>query len=320
MYDLGDILLFALSARRQIKWGTFKRYFDEVYRRSTVTRQGEADRSAARHRSRVLRGLGCLGHIDWRSGTGELEIVAAPPTLASLPVLMSCCAILCGARSPSTVEELTRTARGAGVNVVVNSQTGTNPYAPARVELLAEDTSAMQEVADSVGLRFMEVPPARVLAQGSTSLAEYTRGLTWSSERELNWPRQDFQEDSGGFRGVREPSSSWRLSQYQNPVTSARHYRLWQDGKSAEVDLDWGRYVIARQSSMSYLRYVPEKRNALVPVGALLPPLLARAFGLCSGRWPALAEYPGAGPFRRWYQFSDVPPSVFNIIAKKLGS
>ena len=319
MYDLGDILLFALSARRQVRWGTFKRYFDEVYRRSTVTRQGEADQSAALHRSRVLRGLGCLGHIDWRSETGELEIVVAPPTLASLPVLMSCRAILCGARSPSTVEELIRAAQGSGVEVVVNSQTGTNAYAPARVELHAENTPAIQGVADSIGLRYMEVPPARVLAQGSASLAEYTKGLTWSSERELNWPRQDFHEERCGFRGVREPSSSCRLSQYQNPITSAWHYRLWQDGQSAEIDLDWGRYAIARESSLSYLRYIRERRSALVPLGAPLPPLLARAFGLSSGRWPALVENPDAGSFKRCYEFSDVPPSVFNSVAQKLG-
>ena len=319
MYDVGDILLFALSGRRQTGWGTFKRYFDEVYRRSTPVRRGVSDNNVANHRNLVLRALSCLGHIDLHSDKGEIAVVVAPPTIASLPILMSCRAILCGARSPGTVGDLKRAAEGSRVRVVVKSQTGISPYAPAQVELHGESTSAIQRIADSIGIRYVEVPPARLLAHGSVSLVEYTRGLVWSNDRELNWPRQDFKEDGVSFRGRTEPPRRRRLSRYQNPVTAAWHFRLWRDGESAEVDLDWGRYAIASESSLNYLRYIRERRSALVPMGAPLPPLLARAFGLCSGRWPALVENPDAGSFKRCYEFSDVPPSVFNPVAQKLG-
>ena len=94
MYDVGDILLFALSGRRQTGWGTFKRCFDEVYRRSTPVRQGVSDNNMASHRNLVLRTLSCLGHIDWHSDKGEIAVVVAPPTIALLPILLSCRAIL----------------------------------------------------------------------------------------------------------------------------------------------------------------------------------------------------------------------------------
>ena len=319
MYDVGDILLFALSARRQTRWRTFKQYFDEVYRRSTSVRQGGSDNNVARNRNLVLRALSCLGHIDWHSDTGEAVEVVAPPTIASLPTLLSCRAVLCGARSPSTVEALRRVAEGSRVRVIVNSQTGISPYAPAQVEMHGESTSAIQGLSHSIGFRYVEIPPARLLAHGSVSLAEYTRDLVWSNDRELNWPRQDFEEDSLSFRGRTESTRRRRLSRYQNPVTSAWHYRLWRDGESAEIDLDWGRYAIASELSLNYLQYIRERRSVLVPLGAPLPPLLARAFGLCSGRWPALVEIPDAGSFKLCYEFSDVPPSVFNTVAQKLG-
>lgn len=319
MYDAGDILLFALSRRRQTGWGTFKRYFDEVYRRSATVRQGVSDNNVANHRIHVLRALSCLGHIDWHRDEGEIAVVAAPPVIVSLPILLSHRAILCGARSPSTVANLKRAAEGSKARVIVNSQTGISPYAPARVELHGESASAIKGIANSVGILHMDLPPARLLAHGSVSLVEYTRGLVWSSERELDWPPQDFNEDRASFRRRAETPRRRRLSRYQNPVTSAWHFRLWRDGESAEVDLDWGRYAIASESSINYLRYIRERGSALAPLGAPLPPLLARAFGLCSGRWPPLVENPGGGPFRRCYEYAGVPPSVFNSVAQKIG-
>lgn len=318
MCDAGDILLFALSSKRQTGWGTFKRYFDEVHRRSILVGQDMSDNSVASHRSLVLRALSCLGHIDWHSDKGEIVVVIAPPTIASLPILMSCRAILCGARSPGTVGELKRVAEGSGVRVIVNSQAGISPYAPAHVELHGESTSAIQGIADSIGIRYVDFPPARLLAHGSVSLADYAHGLDWSNDRELNWARQDFKEDRVSFRGRTEPPRGRRLSRYQNPVTSAWHFRLWRDGESAEVDLDWGRYAIASESSLCYLQYIRKRRSAFVPLGAPLPPLLARAFGLCSGRWPALVKNSDAVSSRHCYEFSDVPPSVFNSVSQKL--
>ena len=319
MYDVGDILLFALSARRQTGWGTFKRYFDEAYRRSTPIRQGVSTNNLASHRNLVLRALSCLGHIDWHSDTGKPAIVVAPPTIASLPTLLSYRAILCGARSPETVGDLQCAADGNRVRVIVNSQTGISPYAPTQVEIQGESISAIQGIADRIGIRYLEVPPARLLGHGSVSLVEYTRGLVWSNDRELNWPCQDFEANRVGFRGRTEPPPMRRLTRYQNPVTSAWQFRLWRDRESAEVDLDWARYAVASESSLDYLQYIRDRRSALVPLGAPLPQLLARAFGLCSGRWPALVENPNGRSFKHCFEFSDIPPSVFSTVAQKLG-
>ena len=56
----------------------------------------------------------------------------------------------------------------------------------------------------------------------------------------------------------------------------------------------------------------------LVPLGAPLPTLLARAFGLCSGHCPTLAEEVHSNPMGRYLGFNHVPTSIFNKVAAKL--
>ncbi len=50
MYDNGDILLFALSAERQVSWAGFKRCFDEVHRRAVTAGQHQNSENATGHR------------------------------------------------------------------------------------------------------------------------------------------------------------------------------------------------------------------------------------------------------------------------------
>ena len=85
MYSCGDILLFALSAQRQVPWRSFKKYFDEVQRASIANRILEPDGNATGHRWQVLRTLSCLAHLDIRFSPEGIYIAAAPPTLATLP-------------------------------------------------------------------------------------------------------------------------------------------------------------------------------------------------------------------------------------------
>ncbi len=318
MHDNGDILLYALSARRRVAWREFKQYFDEVNRRAAISRKDEDDQRISNHRWQVLRALSSLGHIDLHFGTGDIEVVAAFPTLALLPVLRSCSAILCGARSPSTVDRLQQAASTAGVEVSVRSQAVISPYAPARVELRADNALGIKDVADRVGIQFMNAAPARLLASGSVSLSEYKSSLIWSGDADLDWPRRDFNSDQLRFSEATNASPRYRLSQYRNPVTSVPHYRLWQAGEWTEVEPDWGRFAILAVSMNGGLQYLPDKRKALVPIGTPLPVLLSRAFGLCSGNWPGLRRVPSSRTSGLYYEFSGVPPSIFNTVAGKL--
>ena len=313
MYSSGDILLFSLSAQRQVPWRSFKKYFDEVQRMCIATRLQQSTGNAASNRWHALRILSCLAHIDLQFSSGDIHIVAAPPVLAALPRLGGNSAILCGARSQTTVRELEQAATAAGVEAIISSQP-TSPYAPARVELRAENASLIHTVAEGTGLPYLEFPPARLLARVSASMQEYRQGLAWSKEPELNWRREDFHTGKLRFQPG-ELSQQQRLSRYQNPSTSIWRYRLWQNGKSAEIAPDWGRYAVLALASLRVLRYDTGNGKAFLPYGTPLPALLARAFGLCSGYGPELEQMRDTG---RYALYRDVPPSIFNAVAHKI--
>ena len=318
MYDNGDIFLFTLSAWRQTPWRQFKQCFDELQRISAETAGYDPSETATGHRWRAVRELSALGHIDLELEPDSIQVHIAPPVLAALPGLGFPKAVLCGARSPNFMENLQAEAQSAGVQVLINPQSSASPFAPTRVELRAEDSTWIKTVADSVGVRYVETRPAHLLAQVSISLPEYLQRVMWTNDRELNWCCEDFDTGRLQFRAPRENRPDQRLSRYRNPRNTIWHYRLWQNNQSAEVDQDWGRYAILATINQRVIQYSPDTRDAFVPLGAPLPTLLARAFGLCSGHCQAVAEEVQTNPLGRYLRCIGVPPSVFNKVAAKL--
>ena len=72
----------------------------------------------------VLRTMSCLGHIDLHFGQDDIQVVGAPPVLAALPSRGGSKAVLCGVRSPSTVEKLQEVTTAVGVEIIVGITSG----------------------------------------------------------------------------------------------------------------------------------------------------------------------------------------------------
>ena len=325
MYDGGDILLYSLSAWRETTWASFKKCFDEVHRRHVVTSIREEQETATYYRWRALRLLSSLGHVDVRiEGQGMgIAISVAPPALAVLPGFGLPRAVLCGARSTSTSSDLRRAAAGVeGAAITTHSQASLSPYAPARVEVKADSDERIRATAGSMGIPYLDQPPARSMAHASASLDEYCRNLSWSEDEDLNWQREDFNVRGLKFQAAGETPPGARLSRYQDPITTIWRYRLWRDSQFAELEPDWGRYAILSACSIRNLQYDPVKRDVLVPLATPLPALLARALGLCSGYAPRVGRRSGEadpGIRIRCEVYRDVPPSIFRMVAEKAG-
>ena len=323
MCDGGDVLLYSLSAWRETPWATFKKCFDEIHRRHVVASIREEREAAAFRRWGALRLLSALGHVDVTFQQQGIAIAVAPPALAVLPGFGMRRAILCGARSPSTVDDLKRAAAREGVVMTTDSQQALSPYAPTRAEIKAENGERLRTVAGTIGVSLLDQPAARALAQFSVSLEDYCRNLCWSPEPEFNWHCEDFTIGTLQFQPRSEPPPLTRLSRYQDPVTTIWRYRLWREGQSAAIEPDWGRYAILSAHSKAVLQFDADNRDVLVPLGTPLPALLARALGLCSGYASHRRRHARQGrpdlPILGYEAFRDVPPSIFRLVADKVG-
>ena len=319
----GDTILFALSAWRTASRSLFKRCFDEVHR--VRVEQGGLDRSTetALHRWRTLRVLTALGHVDIATVGGLLETIAvAPPALVSIPGTGIRRAILCGARSPGTATSLRAAAVKVGASAISESQARYSPYAPARIEIQAESDQAIENVAGQLNIPYFPRPPARAIAQLAGSLDEYLSGLSWSSDDNLDWQREDFDIDRLWFGRARNSNDGPRLSRYQDPVRTTWRYRLYRDGQYSEVDADWGRLAILAWDGKEVLSYQRAERTVRAPVTVPLPVLASRAFALCSGFAPKVTTRRDVRQPRAnvsYDSYERVPPSVFASVARKLG-
>lgn len=324
MFDIGDALLFALSAWRQCSWRSFRRAFDDLYVRSLAT-SGTAEEPGPMIRRDAAHALDALGHCEVVFGTATDSVFAAPSVLAQLPAAGLPTAVLCGSRSPDSLRALRDAAGRAGSSVQVKaaSQVSTNRFAPARLEIQATSEGAMRQMAEDIGLVYEPVPPAWSLVSVSGSVDRFMESLEWSKRPDLDWAWTDFDPDKGRFAGASTSSSELILRRYQDPVRGGWLFWLWRDGRCAEIeDPSWGRYAVLAGLRITVLLYDAASGELSVPAGVPLPRLLSRAMALCSGYAPALVAKPArvaGGSPGRYLTYSGVPPDVLRLCAAKLG-
>ena len=320
MFDNGDVLLYALSSWRSISWYQFKRWCDEIQRTkmNSIEIKGQSV-SGTYYRWEVVRVFSTLGHIELEMKPSKISVHIAPPVIASLPMIDSHRAVLCGARSPALIEEIQSESRKVGIEVLIHSQSDVNPFAPCVVDMRAENRHQFEQLSKKTRIPYPNASSARSLVHAAVPLNELRQRLDWSNKRDLNWPRMDFDTESLRFRPFDETSQPQPLlSTFRNPISSIPYHRIRNNRVSAEVNLDWGRFLVLAAHRKRVLTYSREKRTVEVPIGVPLPTLLSRALGLCSGRSPDVIEGENLASTRRHLVYKNVPPSVFDRVAEKL--
>lgn len=303
-------------------WVSFKEAFDYLYK-LYVTTSGVALDGINDKRFLTVRALDSLGHCDFDFSNDGSKVYAAPPVLVRLPCAGFPQAILVGARSPQTVHKLSTACKSIGhhINLEVKEQASELVLVPKRVAVQAEDVRELEAIAHSLGIPFMETPSAWSLLHFAASIDDYLATLQWSTSPELTWKRQTFNPSFLQFRQNQETDADIRLSRYNYPLRQTKIHYLWQDGRSTQIDPDWGSYAVLKAAKLNILVYDQQRFMMAVPVGAKLPRLLERALNLSSGYVATFIENlpHHYTEIRGFNLFRAIPPQIAEMTAAKLG-
>ena len=316
-----DRLLYVLSAKQEMNWTAFKSNFGSLY--ASIASVSDLEKQSIKNkRLEVVRSLDSLGHCNF-DFTGN-RVYVSPPALVRLPCAGFPQAVLAGARSPQTLEQIKDVCNALGKHINVEVQSDNDlSLIPRRITVQVEDVEELRKIADSLKIHFKENPAAWEILNFSGSLQDYLATRKWSNAPELNWQRQTFNTNSLQFDSYQDTETNIRLSQYKNPKRNIQTYYFWRDGQSTEIDRDWGRYAVLSALHLNVLIYDKRKYMMIVPIGAELPCLLERALTLCSGYVPEYRDkidclgklLPKIRGFRL---FQSIPSQVAEMTATKL--
>lgn len=321
-----DNLLYVISAKNEMSWESFKKDLHALYihQSGNIAPEQEEIKSIKTLRNPIVRALSSLGHCDFDlSAENRKRVYIAPSALVRLPSAGFPQAILAGARSPNTIQQLSDACHSVGthINLEIKEQPSELILIPKRVAVQAEDVRELEAMASSLSIPFLETPSAWSLLHFAASIDDYLATLKWSNDPELNWKKETFEPNSLQFKTIEETDTNIRLSRYSHRSRNTKICYFWREGSCTEIDLDWGRYAVLQALRRNVLIYDKRRFTMAVPARANLPRLLERALTLCSGYAAKFEKkLPSCFPEIQGFNlFYDIPPPIAEMTAAKLG-
>jgi hypothetical protein len=264
-----------------------------------------------------------LGHCDAHYHDGQSKIATAPPALCRLPRAGLPVAVLAGARCLKTWQHLAQAAalHGRAIEITIDPHPGPLGLLPDTIQINADSEDTLHAFSKKLGLPCPQIPPAWTLVNWCGTIPEYEEKLHYRVPKELNWTRYDFCINSHSF--VRMHSEGLpRYTRYLNPTTGLPMHVFYRGDLGAEVDLNWGRYLLLRAAKANVTAYDDKKYRVFVPLKIPLPSVIARSICLCSGRPPVCTAGTSFVPgceCTDWLMFEGVPPQIALAALSKVG-
>jgi len=318
---MSDDLIYAMSTRGIIPIDEFNSLFRMVYAPGISDERDSIDIDIRRQVVRLLDSLGyCEFDFDGR------RVYMCEPALVLLPTFGLPKAVLIGARTPlliKKIKEIVKTHKDKMMLHIV-SQSTADFSMPPLIYIEAIDKDSIKEVADKCGLSIdLDKPAAWALANFSGSLDDLKKSIQFIPFAEMNWKRRAFNIDKLVFSS-QEPAShgSLLLIEYKNPINQQSRHVLLANDSAAEVDRDWGRYIVLSNSQKHVIVYNEKMQKLIIPVTVPLPCILARAVALCTGHVPKIttvsSKIGDIPPNHPVYVYSGVPKIMAELISNKL--
>lgn len=321
---MSDELLYAISTLGKLSIEKYREILDTLNSFGEASGNGRnGDPTYARYR--LLRLLDALGHCEY--DPVRRNLYACPPTFLSLPTCGLPKAVLTGARSPKLLQGLegfVHNKRREVFLLLVEQSYGDMPL-PQAVYIEAVHLQNIIDAAISLGIgSHLSTPAAWNLINFSLGIEGIKKSLSFEERHEPGWKTYIFSYVDLTFRQHSDDGGGGKkLVAYRNPVTQQIHHWLWEDRRAAQVDREWGRYLILADRHTKILIYDKQRQRLAVPTTVPLPRLLARAVTLCTGRVPLnfhLSEaVGGVRPGKQLDLYDGITPPLVEVLSAKLG-
>jgi len=318
---VSELLLQTISTLGRMNLDKFYGVFNALCQLSGIS-SGEDDLNYVRRQT--IRHLDSLGHCEF--DFEKREVFVCPPALVTLPVCGLPKAVLTGARIPSLVrniKDFVKSNRDAVSYSIIPQKRGYF-LLPSAFIIEATDYDYLKNVSLAAQIDCQLTPPAAwSLVNFSAGIENAKNNLQYENRADLNWEKQTFSTDTLTFSWNHSTEKYQRLVSYTNPVNQQRYHLIWNGNQAAEVDRDWGRYIILSSEGVDVIFYDERSQRLAVPSTVPLPRLLARAAALCTGLAPSPAytgeKSKGGLPAGHPVDiYSAVPPPAARMISKKL--
>ena len=348
--QIGNNLLYVLSEKKSLKWRKFKLYAEDLCRQIQPSQNniGEGQEvssfntswgnnigfSQQLSKSWFARDLSSMAYLDLGGKTGETVVKVAPPLLAELP-FFQLTFLLTGARSPEFLDTIKQTINNyPKIDIEVTVQKNwlpetvlIKPESKIVLQKWLEDTSFQgNKLSDYI--KMSETPPAWNILEFAGSLESYEQSLKNDQfSGDTTHIKECFDINSLKFKpfdpntdSLEHDLSLVKIFHYEHLYKYYLFSKINED--MVEVQLDWGKFVIAKQSQIQVLEY--NKRAFELRSSLQLPFIFERGLALLSGNPMKFLNTEKSREKRKnicekTFAFKNVPYEIAQMVAKKLG-
>ena len=341
----GNKALYLLSEKKSLKWPAFRKDMEYLLRQNKqqslkkgrLVNSSKTLEDAGKNPSqkkacdswRLVRDLSAMAYLDIGGKTGKIVVKIAPPILAELPFWKPVF-LLTGARSPALLQTIKKSFKTA-VEIKTHSRL------PDTVFLKPESRSVLQEQLNDTKfqgnhlsdyIKISPRPPAWDILEFAGDLKSYKNSLDdeWFGGDKTHI-KEVFDINSLKFKPFdadkNKLTGDLSLVKIYHQEAYYKYYLFSkQDPQKAEVQLDWGRFIIAeRQSKTPVFKY--NKRKFELSSRLPLPFIFERGLTLLSGQPPekpfAKKAHKEINKTTDSFVFKKVPYETALLVINKLG-
>lgn len=328
---LGDTILEYLTCLGDTSYDVFSAAFDWLISKSDVMSPNDNPRWI---KQLSIKFLDFLGHLDYEYSTRKINI--NKPQIVLIPSKHNVEAILIGARTKKSLQQLISTACGLLINIEVRPQErkldkyllpATVHLQPAECNTSLEAVENLRKLAASLDIQFKqierpEIKPAIIqfgLQDFSASITDYKQYMLSNNVADGNdyaWARSTFNMDTLRFEKFDGPLDT-SLSFVRYSLKYQKFYRFWIGGKCYNVDENWGAYLMASEQGKNVIFYSGEERKLAVPRNMQLPRLISESLMLLSGVAPSFKSHEVNGQKIVFQLYHNIPKLFAENLFKK---